>query len=114
MRLMVLGALIGAGLVIAAVGLLGHGGEVYAQRAPLPATGADAGLIALSAMTGDNAQMVTLIDPKLRAMSVYRIELASGKIKLVSVRNVNWDLQMMQLNSENPLPQEIRSLLETR
>jgi len=47
-------------------------------------------------------------------MSVYHIELATGKIALRSVRNIHWDLQMTEFNSADPLPREIRSLLEPR
>jgi len=45
---------------------------------------------------------------------VYRVESATGKIELKSVRRIHWDLQMTNLNTEKPLPQEIRSLLEQR
>jgi len=47
-------------------------------------------------------------------MGVYRVDSVSGKITLCSVRNIHWDLQMIYLNNENPLPQEIRALLEQR
>ena len=47
-------------------------------------------------------------------MAVYRIDPTAGKIKLLSVRNIQFDLQVMDLNSEKPSPQEIRSLLEQR
>ena len=47
-------------------------------------------------------------------MAVYHIDPSGGKIKLLSVRNVQFDMQVMDLNSDKPSPQEIRSLLEQR
>ena len=63
---------------------------------------------------GRARQMLTVVDPRQRVLSVYHIELATGKIALKSVRNIQWDLQMTDLNNEKPFPQEIRSLLEQR
>ena len=58
--------------------------------------------------------MLTVIDPRQQAMGVYRVDLASGRITLLSVRNIQWDLQMTDFNGVNPLPREIRSQLEQR
>ena len=58
--------------------------------------------------------MLTVVDPRQRVLCVYHIDLATGKIALKSVRNIQWDLQINDLNNENPLPQEIRSLLDQR
>jgi hypothetical protein len=63
---------------------------------------------------GDKALMLTVVDPKQQAISVYHIELPSGKIVLKSVRKIQWDLQITDFNTENPLPQEIRGKLEPR
>jgi len=113
MKRAVLGTLIGAGLVLVAAGAVG-----YSQTTPVPQrvpyVEGEGGLVALSCPSADNAQLVTVIDTKTRAMAVYRVDSSTGKIKLLSVRNLHWDLQVMQLNSENPLPQEIRSLLDQR
>jgi hypothetical protein len=116
MRRLVLGALIGAALVVAAAATWDStGSAAFAQRAPSqPPMGTEAGMIALTTPSADNATLVTLVDPRQRAMAVYRVDSLSGKIKLLSVRNVQWDLQMLHLNSESPLPPEIRSLLEAR
>ena len=115
MKAVVLGALAGAALVTAVIGALGPRSEVLAQRLPASQTvAADSQLIVVPAAVGDKAQLLTVIDPKLRVMSVYQIDLATGKIALRSVRNIHWDLQMTYLNNESPLPQEIRSLLEQR
>jgi hypothetical protein len=71
-------------------------------------------LIALSAMVGDRAQQVTVIDSRNRVLSVYHIELTTGAVTLRSVRNITWDLQLGEFNGVNPLPREIRALLETK
>jgi hypothetical protein len=42
-------------------------------------------------------------------VGVYHVERSTGEITLKSVRNLTWDLQMVQFNSGNPLPQDIRN-----
>jgi hypothetical protein len=115
MKRALLGALIGAGLVLVAAGAVGYSQTIPAPpRAPYAEAAGDGGLVALSGPSADGAQLVTVLDTKARAMAVYRVDAVSGKIKLLSVRNLHWDLQVLQLNSENPLPQEIRSLIEQK
>ena len=63
---------------------------------------------------GDTRQQLTVIDPQVHVVSVYHIELATGEISLKSVRNIHWDLQMSEFDGVNPLPREIRSLLENK
>ena len=111
----ILGILVGVGLVMAAVAVAEPRGNVYAQRGT-PAAAATAGteLIVVSTSVGEKCLMLTVVDPRRRVMSVYHIETATGKIALKSVRDIQWDLQITDLNNENPLPQEIRSLLEQR
>jgi len=115
MRKAVLGAVLGIGVLVAAGMAFDWPPPVMAQRPaapPVRETAGDGGLIAVPGTTADNGQLITLVDPRSRSMAVYRIEAGSGKIKLLAVRALSWDLQIMQLNSENPSPQEIRSLLE--
>ena len=122
MKPTVLGSLVCVGLVIAAVGAAGQRGEVFAQRVtpPAPATPAPAAvagseLIVVPTTLGDKGrQMLTVIDPRQKVVCVYEIDLATGKIALRSVRKIHWDLQMTYMNNENPLPQEIQSLLEQK
>jgi hypothetical protein len=110
-----LGALLVAGLVLVAVGAVGYCQSIpVPPRAPYAEAAGDGRLVALCGPSADGAQLVTVIDSKARAMAVYRVDTATGKIKLLSVRNLHWDLQVLQLNSESPLPQEIRSLIEQR
>ena len=60
----------------------------------------------------ENRQQIVVMDPRSRAVAVYHVSLSSGEIALKSVRNVHYDLQMTDFNSQKPLPQEIRGLLE--
>ena len=108
MKAAAIGALLGAGLVIAMTA-----GASGVHATPLvPGTGTD--LITLSAALGEHRQQLTVIDPKLRVMGVYHIDATTGEISLKSVRNFSWDLQMTEFNAATPLPREIRSLLEQR
>jgi hypothetical protein len=107
-----LGALIGAGLIVAALGGFGQRSDVFAQRMqPVLSPGSDGELLVVPISSGDKGQLLAVIEPRLRVMSVYRIDPLSGKIALKSVRNFTWDLQMTYLNNEAPLPQEIKSML---
>ncbi len=102
MRSLVIGTFACAGLVFAAAGALGQRGEAPSSR---PAVLQGGELVAVATTVGNQYQQVTVIDP-----SVYHVELTSGKITLRSVRNLRWDLQMTELNTNHPLPQELQSL----
>jgi hypothetical protein len=78
-----------------------------------PAT-ASTGLIALATSVGDHRQQLTVVDPELRVMGVYHIDGATGEIVLKSVRNIHWDLQMVEFNGTSPTPREIRTQIEQR
>lgn len=119
MKRTVLGILLGVGLVTAAVAVAEPGSEFFSQRIAMQATGAvtaanGSGLIVVPTSLGENGQMLTVIDPRQQVMSVYHINLKTGKIALKSVRKIQWDLQITDFNTENPLPQEIQSRLEQR
>lgn len=115
MRMAVFGALIGAGLVIAVTGVTADRNEVFAERVgPYESVKPAGELIALSTVVEGKYQQLAVIHPKLEVLSIYHVELATGKIALRSVRNIHWDLQMTEFNGEDPLPREIRSLLQPR
>jgi hypothetical protein len=84
----------------------------FAQRSASPTTSTGP-LVTLSTSTPEQEQ-VTLIDPETRTMAVYHIDKTSGKIVLKSVRNIHYDLKMIEFNGAEPLPGEIRSLLGER
>jgi hypothetical protein len=126
MKRAILGLLAGAGVVALAVCVLDRHTEVMAQHigpypqavaqtpqaAPQPLSGGD--LIAVPSSMGDKGQLLTVLDPRQQTMAVYWIEAGTGKITLRSVRNIRFDLLMMDFNGDNPLPREIRMQLEQR
>ncbi|MCE5303312.1 MAG: hypothetical protein LLF97_09425 [Planctomycetaceae bacterium] len=114
MKRMSLGALVGLAVVVAAAVAAEPRGELRAPTAsPVAAVGGSE-LFVVPTSLGERGQLLTVVDPRQRVLSVYHIDATTGKITLKSVRNIQWDLQMMYLNNENPLPPEIRSLLEQR
>lgn len=108
-----LGTLLGAVVGITLVGSWDWGQEAFAERPTTVYAPAGSDLIAVPA-EADDGQLLTVIDTHQRVMSVYRIESSTGKIALLSVRTIQWDLQLTDFNGEHPLPQEIRGLLERR
>ena len=115
MKRAMLGVLVGAMVAAVAVVLLDRCGEAMAQRVvPGPQASANGDLIAVPLPVGDKGQLLTVLDPHQQTMGVYWVEAATGKITLRSVRNIRYDLMMMDFNGDNPLPREIRTQLEQR
>ena len=111
MRSTVIGAVVSAGLVLAVWGAAPDRNPAFADRAN-SVLSQEGGLITLTAPAGDNRQMLTVIDPAKRVMSVYHVSLTTGQIELKSVRNINYDLEIMEFNGVSPLPRDIRTMLE--
>lgn len=78
---------------------------------PYPASQGGIGVFAFSTTVGDQFQQVTVFDSGRQVMSVYHVDLLTGSIKLCSVRDIRWDMQMMQYNGESPEPTDIQRLL---
>lgn len=117
MRRAFLGLLVIAGLVMGVATAAPDRHEVGPLRSgpvQLQSTAANADMLAVSANYGDKYQQLTIIDPKLRKMSVYHIEFATGRIALRSVRSFQFDLQMKEFNGTRPLPEEIEALMAPR
>jgi hypothetical protein len=108
MRTALVAALLAAGLVTALAEL--RSGPTTLQAQALP--GGSAELITHVLPGGDKYQQVLVVDPRLRVASVYHIETATGVISLRSVRQIHWDLQLAEYNGVNPLPREIRLMLD--
>lgn len=117
-----LGTLFGAAVTAAAVGFSEPGGSARAEPpgpgraasrlAPLAASAGR--LIAVTTAGDEEAAMLTVIDAERHVMSVYGIDRGTGKIRLLSVRRFQWDLEMTEFNGDRPLPREIRALLPAR
>ncbi len=114
MRIAAAGILVSAGLVIAALAATVWPDAVLAagRVGPSPVSGSSQLVTQLSVL-GDNRQQLLVIDPELHVMGVYHVD-ANGEVTLKSVRNFHWDLQMEQFNGTNPLPREIRSMMQQR
>ena len=112
MRTAVVGA---AGLVVLVIAAWGMSTSNvgFAQKLS-PSSFGSPGLISHVAQVGENKQHLTVIDPAMRVVAVYHVEMSKGEITLKSVRNFHWDLQMLEFNTAAPLPQEIRSMLEQK
>jgi|SRR5690606_15285519 len=109
MRTALVAALLAAGLVTALAEL--RSGPAHLQAQSLPG-GGSADLITHVLPGGDKYQQLLVIDPRLRVASVYHVETATGVIALRSVRQIHWDLQLAEYNGVNPLPREIRLMLD--
>lgn len=111
MRQSFVGAGLIAGLVIAATAARSFSEPAYGL--PAEASRVRGGDLITHVTAGDaqtgQPQVVTVVDSRERVMSVYHVDRASGQITLKSVRNITWDLQMVEFNSGDPLPQDIRS-----
>jgi hypothetical protein len=112
MRISLVGALVTAGLVIAATA-----GPISSQPASGPPVESQAQtpsgeLIAHVSAAEGQPQVITVIDPRVRVMAIYHVDRTTGQITPKSVRNFTWDLQLIEFNGGNPLPQDIRSGLQ--
>jgi len=117
MRAVALGSLVVIGFVIAAVaaapdrqdGISPRGASIHFYP-----NAANSDLIAVSANVRDQYQQVTVIEPKQRRIAVYHVDFATGQSALKSVRSIEFDLQLNQFNTKDPLPEELKTLLAPR
>lgn len=106
-------------LLAASGGWLGDrnlGSNVFAQN-PLPSglpQGDHVQLIALPLPPTETHQGFVIIDPVERVLSVYHVDVQTGSVALKSVRRIQWDLKMSEYNGQDPLPEQIRALVEQR
>ena len=109
-------AVLGVCLIVASLfAVVGFGaGDGSAPTTDVRQAIARGELIAFDAKVGDAIQQLTVVDPKRKSVSVYHVELKTGKIELRSVRNIQWDLEIEEYNAARPLPHEIRLQLEQR
>ena len=113
MRTMIWGAIAVVGLAVLSVVVGGSRDTAHAQN-NVQRVAPSSDLIALTAHGGNTVQLVMVVDPKSRVMSVYHIDHASGAIALKSVRSIGADLMLDEFNTDSPLPREIRAMLTKR
>jgi len=109
MKAMVLGVLVGAGVMWTLAGVAREPLAVAQPRSGETSSANSPELLAMAASAGEDRQQVTVIDPRARVMSVYTIDHKSGEITLRSVRNITWDLQLIEFNATSPTPRELKS-----
>ena len=80
------------------------------QGVPAPVASQSASGVAVHVVAepGHPSQAV-IYDADQRSLAVYHIDRGSGAVSLRSVRKVEWDLQLTDFNTSEPLPQDIRS-----
>lgn len=91
---------------------LSWGSQWLGAQQPVTLPPAQAGLVTHVIEQEGRPHTVVVADVNRAVVAVYHIDPLNGKLSLKSVRNVSWDLQMLQFNSESPLPEEVRSGLE--
>lgn len=111
MRSSFVGAVMIAGLVIAATAGRSASEPVSGPLSD-PSRVQNGELITHVTAADGQPQIVTLIDPRQRVMAVYHVDRTTGQITPKSIRNFTWDLQMIEFNSGDPLPQDVRSGLQ--
>jgi len=52
-------------------------------------------------------QAITVVDPESKRICIYHADLATGTVKLCSVRRIHGDLQFTEFNPTTPTPREI-------
>lgn len=110
MRTTLLGALAGAGLMLLIAHSQSAGDSAYGLAAENRQATSE--LTTHFAPSGGGPHTMAVVDPVGRVLSVYHIDASTGAITLRSVRNLSWDLQMIQFNSDSPSPQDIRNGLQ--
>jgi hypothetical protein len=112
MQRLLLGASLAAALVIA---VSAGTGSTEPGFGPLSSAsvGAPTGEIITHVTEAEGQPLtVTVVDTRQRVIAIYQLDRSTGKITPTSIRNFTWDLQMIEYNSGNPLPQDIRSGLQ--
>ncbi len=110
MRRSLVGALLGASLVIAVLAGRSSSEPPYGPPIDVPTRGSE--LFTNVTATEGQPLTVTVVDPRQRVMAVYHVDRTSGEITPMSIRNITWDLQMIEYNSGKPMPQDIRNGLK--
>ena len=79
---------------------------------PRPVVGASAGLFTHLVSRADRPTQLILVDPERLVVSVHHIAAESGEIQLKSVREIQWDLELSEFNTVDPLPEHIRNMVQ--
>lgn len=107
-----LGAALGVGLTVALLANSSPHRTVYGQQRPEALHPPSDHEFAIRNWEATDGQMIVMIDPQARVMSSYLVRADNGFIELKSVRRFDWDLRMEQFNATEPLPQQVRDMVE--
>ncbi|GAB5403461.1 MAG: hypothetical protein Aurels2KO_16920 [Aureliella sp.] len=64
----------------------------------------------VSTLLANGTQQLVVTDTAARVMAVYHVDSNQGKLQLLSVRSLIWDLRMEEFNAQVPLPSELRAV----
>jgi len=89
---------------------LGNGADMALAEPSVAASGADGGVIAVSAQITTDSYGVYLLNPKRGTIAVYQFQPKTRTLRLMAVRNYGFDVQLDEYNTE-PSPREIKQLV---
>lgn len=107
-----LGAALGVGLTVALLATTGAHQTVYGQQRPEALHHQLDHEFTIRNWEAADGQVIVMIDPQTRVMSSYLVRTDNGFIELRSVRRFDWDLRMEQFNATEPMPQQVRDMVE--
>jgi transcriptional regulator of nitric oxide reductase len=93
---------------------IAHAGGQQQQPAELPKLSPNQllpGCMQVVSTPGEPMAAV-VYDPQQQVLGVYHIDRKTGEIELKSVRQIQWDLQMLHHQGKAPLPEDIKRGLE--
>jgi len=81
---------------------------VVQQQGELPKWCVD--FVSLPPLPGENMsrlRVITVVDTETKKIAVYHLDITTGALRLLSVRDIQPDLMLDQFNATSPLPSEI-------
>ncbi|QDU56422.1 hypothetical protein [Aeoliella mucimassa] len=92
-------------------GAFGQATNAERTAPKLPSNELPPGCLQVVSQPGEPITAV-VYDPQQQVLGVYHVDRNSGEIELKSIRQIQWDLQMLHFQGKAPLPQEIKNGLE--
>jgi hypothetical protein len=115
--IVLVGVSLAAGLVFSQMWeqVLGQAGSFSAdapqvvvnQQAELPKCVVDFTTLPLQGGAPSQIRVVTVVDTEAKRIAVYHLDMSTGRLQLLSVRDIQPDLTLHQFNAMLPLPTDI-------
>lgn len=83
-------------------------------RADVATVSPDAGMLAITKETSSGSQILYLIDPAQKVLSVYEYDPRKSKLKLAAARHYASDQLLSEFNNDSPHVAEIDKLVRQR